>query len=164
VPRYAIAIGKTLGGSTIALIQGAMMLIFAPFLGVTLTPLMVLQLLGVMLLLSFALTSMGIALAARIRTMEGFQAVMQFVTLPMFMLSGAIFPLQNLPLWMDILTKINPVSYGVDPLRQIVLGSNLPEALVRTLSLYPISVDLAAVAAFGGVMIILAVYSFEKES
>lgn len=163
VSRLVVAIGKMLGGATVAMLQGMLILIFAPLLGIVLTPLVTLQLLGVMFLLAFALTSMGIAVAARVRTMEGFQVVTQFLMMPMFMLSGAVFPLRNLPEWMDVLVRINPVTYGVDPLRQIALRETLPPGVIASFALHPILVDVAVVLAFGVGMMVLAAWSFANQ-
>src|SRR5438876_257387 len=99
VPRWAVAVGKALGGSTTAMFQGTLMLIFAPFVGVELTPSTIAALFPVMFLTAFALSSLGLVVAARMKSMEGFQVIMNFVMMPMFFLSGALFPVTNLPGW-----------------------------------------------------------------
>ena len=96
MPRCAVAVGKALGGSTVAIIQSTVLL-FAPFVGVPLSPPMLIQVLRAVFLLAFALAALGVAIASRMRTMEGFQVVMNFVLMPMLFLSGAFFPLTNLP-------------------------------------------------------------------
>ena len=121
VSRAAVALGKTLGGATVATLQGTVIFVFAPFVGIRLTPLLVLQLWPIMFIGAFALSSMGIAIAARMRSIESFQMVNQFVMFPLIFLSGIFFPLQGLPAWMDVLVRINPVSYAVDPLRRLIL-------------------------------------------
>src|SRR5256714_12597066 len=113
IDRSAIAIGKTLGGSTQAMVQGLILLVLAPFIGVTLTPLAVLELLPLIFVLAFALTSMGVALAGGMKSMQGFQAVINFLMMPIFFLSGALFPLNNLPAWIAVLTHIDPAAYGI---------------------------------------------------
>lgn len=130
VPRYSIAMGKILGGSTTALIQGAifMVLAFTPWVyGFSLDTLWkVLAVLPLIVLLALSLTSLGVAIAARMTSMEGFPIIMNFLLMPLFFLSGAFFPLQGLPGWMNFLTKIDPLTYGVDALRGIMLrGLNL---------------------------------------
>jgi hypothetical protein len=80
-----------------------------------------LMMMMVMFLLAISLTGFGVVVAARMRSMEGFPIIMNFILLPMFFLSGAMFPLQNLPKWMQVLTKINPMSYAVDAVRGVAL-------------------------------------------
>jgi ABC-2 type transport system permease protein len=123
INRAAVALGKTLGGATVASLQGSLVLLLAPLVGIQLTVTMVLQILPVMLLGAFALSSMGVALAARMSSTQGFQLVSQFVIFPLVFLSGVFFPLQGLPTWMSWLVQFNPVSYAIDPLRRIVLGA-----------------------------------------
>lgn len=125
VPRSSVALGKIVGGSTTALIQGAIFLIlaFTPWVyGFSLDTLWkVLAVMPLIILMSLSLTSLGVAVAARMTSMEGFPIIMNFLLMPMFFLSGAFFPLQGLPRWMDVLTKIDPLTYGVDALRGIML-------------------------------------------
>jgi ABC-2 type transport system permease protein len=123
VSRNAVAIGKALGGSTQAVFQGCIVLLLAPLAGVTLTPLLVAQMLLLMFVLAFAMTSLGIVVASRMRTMEGFGVVVNLLMMPLFFLSGALFPLQGIPQWLKVLTRLDPATYGVDPLRRIVLLS-----------------------------------------
>lgn len=163
VPRVAVAIGKILGGATVSLLQATLILIFAPLVGIVLSVPVVLKMLAVIFLLSFALTSMGITIAGKVRSMEGFQVVTQFLMMPMFMLSGAVFPLRNLPPWMDALVKINPVTYGVDPLRQIALSETLSGEAVATFALHPVGTDIVVVVAVGLAMMGLAAWSFATQ-
>jgi ABC-2 type transport system permease protein len=150
--RWAVAVGKALGGSTVATLQGTLILLFAPIIGVSLPLLTILKLFLLMFLTSFTLTSLGIVIAARMKTMEGFQMIMNFFMMPMFFLSGALFPLSNLPQWMKALVRIDPLSYGVDILRYTVIGINQ----------YPVWQDLAVLGGLALVMISLAVYQFGK--
>ena len=162
ISRVAVAVGKTLGGATIALIQGIVILLFAPIFGVTLPLGVVLKLLPVMFLVAFALSAMGILLASRIKSMEAHQVVMQFLMFPMVFLSGVFFPVGNLPFWMGVLVKVNPATYGVDPIRQLVLGPQPTTLLDLTVLGHTMSIaeDLMVVAAFGVVMAVLAMWSF----
>lgn len=129
VPRSSVALGKIVGGATTACLQGLvlMVLMFVPtFFGFHLSTLYkVLLLIPVVLLLALGMTSLGVAIAARMTSFEGFPIIMNFILLPLFFLSGAMFPLQGLPGWMTFLTRINPLSYGVDMLRGIALR-NVP--------------------------------------
>jgi len=165
ISRASVAIGKTLGAATIALIQGILILLFAPLIGVSLSVWTVLALLPLMFLLAVSLGALGVLLATRIRSMEAFQATMQMLLFPMVFLSGAFFPLQGLPAWMDILVKINPATYGIAPIRQVVLGgapnsSYSINLLGHTLSLWN---DITILAVFGAVAILLAIWSFGNQ-
>lgn len=126
VPRTSVALGKIVGGATTAVLQGLifMLLMFVPsFFGFSFETLgKMLLLIPVVILLSLGMTAMGVAIAARMKSFEGFPIVMNFILLPLFLLSGAFFPLQGLPGWMNVLTKINPLTYGVDALRGIALA------------------------------------------
>ena len=166
IDRSAIAIGKTLGGATQAMIQGLILLVLAPFVGVTLSPAVVLEIVVLTFVLAFGLSAMGVALASYMRSMQGFQVVMNFLMMPMFFLSGALFPLVGLPSWMTVLTRLNPASYGIDPIRRTLLGSSgFPverfaiNIFDRTL---PIAVEAAIVLAFGLVMLAVAVRAFQR--
>ncbi len=153
ISRSTVALGKAFGGSTIAMIQGTMLLIFAPFVGVDLNFLMVLKLFIAMFLIAFSLTSMGIVVAARLKTMEGFQMIMNFLMMPLFLLSGAMFPLKGLPEWMNFLVRMDPLTYGIDILRYIVIGVHS----------YSLPYSLAMILSFGAVMISLAIYAFNRQ-
>jgi ABC-2 type transport system permease protein len=162
VSRVAVAAGKTLGGATIALIQGIVILLFAPLFGVALSPLVLLKLLPIMFLVACALSAMGVLLASRIKSIEAHQVVMQFLMFPMVFLSGVFFPVNNLPAWMGVLVKINPATYGVDPIRRLVLGEQPAGLFSLTVLGHTMSIaeDLMVVAAFGVVMAVLAMWSF----
>jgi ABC-2 type transport system permease protein len=168
VDRSAVAIGKALGGTTQAMIQGAVLLVLAPFIGVTLTLETVLLLVPFLFVLAFALSSMGVAIASRMTSMQAFQIVMNFLLMPMFFLSGSLFPLTNLPDWMAVLTRLDPVSYGMDPIRRVVLGAELPaqatDALGLTIggSVLPIWLEAGILLAFGVAMLGLAAYNFRR--
>ncbi len=170
IHRSAVAIGKTLGGASQAMIQGLVILVLAPLVGVKLTVVGVVELVPAIFLFAFALSALGVAVAARMRTMQGFQVVMNFLMMPMFFLAGALFPLTgNLPAWLLVLTRLDPASYGIDALRRIVLtASGLPSKVVHgfevtlfgwTVSLW---VELAVLFAFGLLMMGLAVYGFRQ--
>lgn len=175
INRASVAIGKTLGGATVATLQGTMVFIFAPLAGISFSPILLLQLWPIMFLGAFAMTSMGVALASRMRSTEGFQVVNQFVTFPMIFLSGAFFPLRDLPAWMAVLVKLNPMTYAVDPLRRIVLeGQQLPPQILDQLAELGLGValfgqqltvwhDLIIVIGFGIVMNGLAMYLFSRQ-
>jgi ABC-2 type transport system permease protein len=167
INRSAVAIGKTLGGATQAFIQGAILLMLSPLAGVKLTVIGVLELVPLMFLLAFSLSAMGTALGSRMRSMQGFQGVMNFLMMPLFFLSGALFPLAGLPAWMTVLTRLDPVAYGIDPIRRVVLeNSGVPQALVDRLGMTWFDRPLGAwqeaglVLVFGLVMLGIAIVNF----
>ena len=120
--RWAIMVGKAAGGSTVATMQGVIILALAGVVHVPYSPVLMLTLLGEMALAAFMLTSLGLMLASRIKQVESFQVVMQLFVLPMFFLAGAIFPLTGLPLWLAALTKIDPLAYVITPMRNAVFA------------------------------------------
>ncbi|HEY8394329.1 MAG TPA: ABC transporter permease [Thermaerobacter sp.] len=120
VSRAAIVLGKALGGSTVAVLQGTLLLLLAPLADVDLDAGRVLRLWAAMWPMALALTGLGLAIASRMSSMEGFQVVMNFLVMPMWLLSGAFFPLQGVPRWMEVLMRVNPLTYGVDALRGVV--------------------------------------------
>ncbi len=169
IDRSAIAIGKTLGGSTQAMVQGLILLVLAPFIGVTLTPLAVLELIPLIFVLAFALTALGVALATGMKSMQGFQAVMNFLMMPIFFLSGALFPLNNLPGWMTVLTRLDPAGYGIDPLRRVILGaSGVPAALTERLGMtiggqvLSLLAEVGLVLLFGAVMLLISIRTLRR--
>ncbi|MEQ1857748.1 MAG: ABC transporter permease [Longimicrobiales bacterium] len=166
IDRSAVAIGKALGGATQAMVQGLVLLLLAPLIGIDLSVGMVVALIPLVFVLAFALSSLGVAIASRMTSMQGFQMVMTFLMMPMFFLSGALFPLQGLPAWMDVLTRLDPAAYGMDPLRRVVLGSALPPEIVSRMGLtifgnvIPVPVEAAILLGFGGLMLMVAIRNF----
>jgi ABC-2 type transport system permease protein len=163
VSRTAVALGKVAGGSTVAMFQGILMLVFAPILGIKLTVGQLVALIGLMLLLAAVMTSLGILIAARQRTMEGFHMIMNFILLPLFFLSGAFFPLEGVPLWMDWVSRIDPVTYGIDPLRFVSLKESLPAAVLQGITLHPVETNIVVMAVFGLVFLTPAIWLFSKQ-
>lgn len=170
IDRSAVAVGKTLGGASQASFQGLVLLLLAPFVGVKLTPLAVLELVGLIFCMSFALAGIGVALAARMRSMMGFQFVLNFLVQPAFFLSGALFPVTGLPVWMTALTRVDPLSYGVDPIRRVVLSaSGVPDPVLDQLSMslgghvVPVLAEVGILLAFGLVLMVIAVVNFRHQ-
>ncbi len=156
VSRVSIAIAKALGGTTNSLAQAAILLLLAPLIGVHLSVGSVLALLGLAALLAFAISGLGILLASRMKSTESFGLVMQFLLFPLFFLSGAFFPLQSIPGWMRALTNINPLAYGVDAFRSVLLGSN------SIVLVHPLYVNILFLLGFSAVFMGLAVWQFQK--
>jgi ABC-2 type transport system permease protein len=122
VSRTTIFIGKTLGGMTTSIIQAAILLVIGLAIGMHYTPFSIVTIAVIIILLSFALTSLGLTIGSYIESLEGFQLIVSFVVFPLFFLSGALFPLNNLPGWLSILTMVDPATYAVDALRSTILG------------------------------------------
>lgn len=168
ISRSAVALGKALGGATQATVQGLVMLVFAPFVGVHLSALALVEVIPLLFLLAFSLTCFGVAVSARMRSLQGFQVMMNFLMMPMFFLSGALFPLQGLPAWMTVLTRLDPVAYGIAPVRSVLLGSaGLTPPLVDRFAAVtingtavPLLADVAILLGFGVVMLAIAMRSF----
>ncbi|MGN6615256.1 MAG: ABC transporter permease [Candidatus Nitrosocosmicus sp.] len=124
VNRSTIFIGKTLGGMTTSIIQAFILLLVGLFLGISYTPESIILITAIILLLSFALTSLGLAIGSFMESLEGFQLIVSFVVFPLYFLSGALFPLKNIPYWLLILTTIDPATYAVEALRTAMI--NIP--------------------------------------
>jgi len=158
VSRTSLVLGKAVGGGSVAVMQGIVLLVFAPFVGVHLTVPRVIAALFALLLLAFALTAFGIVLASRMERMESFQMVMALVLQPMIFLSGAIFPLERLPGWLAVPCRLNPATYGVDLARRALLGEH--QALTIAHHVVPIWGDVAIVLAFGVLLLAVATHFF----
>ena len=171
VSRSAIVVGKCLGGATIATFQGIIMLALAGLADVPYDPLLMITLVGELLLLAFTLTAFGVMMAARITQFQAFMALTQMLVLPLFFLSGALYPLTGLPTWLSILTRLDPLTYVVGPMRHAVFSHlNLSEAAQQSLSPaitwagweVPILLSLGIVTVMGLVMMGVAIVTFSK--
>jgi ABC-2 type transport system permease protein len=144
------------------------MLAVGPAVGVHLTPLTVLEVLPILFLLAFTLSAFGVSIAARMRSMQGFQVIMNFLLMPIFFLSGALFPVVGLPAWMTVLTRVDPVAYGIAPLRTAVLSTTgAPGALTHQLAsvtwfgyAVPSQLALGMLACLGAAFLAVAIRSF----
>jgi ABC-2 type transport system permease protein len=171
VRRWAIVVGKCLGGATVATFQGIIFLALAGVAHVPYDPLLLLTLVGELLLLSFTLTAFGVMMAARIKQIQAFMALTQLFVLPLFFLSGALYPLNGLPAWLTVLTRIDPLTYIVDPMRSAVFAHlSVSPLAVQTLSpgitwfgwVVPLGLSLAMVAFMGAAMLAIAIAEFRK--
>jgi ABC-2 type transport system permease protein len=151
VPRSALMLGRTLGGATVALIQGCLVLIvtiligFRPASWALLVPALL-----VMALIAVIFTAFGTAMGARIRDMQGFQLIMNFIIMPIFFLSGALFPLAGLPVVMYWIVRANPLAYGVDALRGLLINA----------SHFGLPLDLAVLMVVAAVLLSAGAYLF----
>jgi ABC-2 type transport system permease protein len=122
VRRSSIVIGKCLGGATVASFQGVIVICLAGLVHVPYDPVLILGIFGLQLLLAFAITAFGVMIAVRIKQMQSFMGVMQMVVMPMFFISGALFPVAGLPAWLAVLNRLDPLTYAVDPMRRMVFN------------------------------------------
>ena len=152
VARETIFIGKTFGGMTTSLVQISILVAVGGPIGIQLNAISITQIVAVVLLLSFALTSVGLTMGSYIESLEGFQLIVSFVVFPLFFLSGALFPLKNLPEWLSYLTIMNPVTYAVDALRNTMMLTSIHTFM------QDISILFAATVALG----LLGTFSFKK--
>jgi ABC-2 type transport system permease protein len=171
VSRAAIVIGKCLGGATIATFQGIIFLILAWYAHVPYNPVLIITLVGELLLLSFTLTAFGVMMAARIKQFQAFMALTQMLVMPLFFLSGALYPLSGLPAWLSVLTRIDPLTYIVGPMRHAVFNHlAIPAVFEQHLSpaitwagwAVPVALSLGIVAVMGLGMMAIAIAEFRK--
>lgn len=164
VARSGIALGKMLGATAIASIQGLILLGIASFVGVKLHWLLVPKLLVLMWLLAFAIAGIGLLIASVVKSIENFGVIMNFIVFPMFFLSGAFFPLTAVPGWMKLLTMANPLTYGVDAMRQVLLRPQVDTEVLSRLVLHPVALDGLVLIGFAAVFLSAAVVAFEKRN
>jgi ABC-2 type transport system permease protein len=173
VPRWAVAFGKILGGATVAIAQSLILIALAPFIGVGLSLAIVLQLLMMCFLISIAVTGLGVVIAASMRSMQGFQMLMNFLVMPLYFLSGAMFPVSSAPAWMKTLMTLDPLTYGVDGLRIIVLSAKMSSGGMVEQSLqeaarasglirWDLPFDAAIIALVGAFFVALAAIRFSR--
>jgi ABC-2 type transport system permease protein len=150
VSRTAIVLGKTFAGASVTLVQGLVAAAFAPLVDVDLGALDAVRLLAAMAVMALAVTALGVTVGSRMRTFEGFGVISNFVVLPLYFLSGGVFPPEGLPPWMRVLVTVNPVTYGVDLMRAAI---GQPHVFSSTLDVavqvaFALAMCLAALAAF----------------
>jgi ABC-2 type transport system permease protein len=171
VSRSAIVIGKCLGGATVATFQGIIILALAGAARVPYDPLLFLTVIGELLLLSFTLTAFGVMMAARIKQMQAFMALTQMLVMPLFFLSGALYPLNGLPTWLAVLTRFDPLTYIVSPMRHAVFSHlSVSPAAMSFLApnvtwdgwQVPIGLSLGIVAVMGAALLGVAIAEFQK--
>ncbi|SHN22982.1 ABC transporter permease [Gracilibacillus kekensis] len=131
ISRVSIAIGKMLGAATVSTIQGVILFLLIPFLGLSYSIYSLLLVIPFMFLLGAALSGVGLLFASMIKSTQGFQLIVQILVMPMVFLSGALFPINNMPFWLDVIVKINPVTYGVDVMKKIMIDVDSLSATVR---------------------------------
>jgi ABC-2 type transport system permease protein len=122
VSRSSIVIGKCFGGATVACSQGVIMILIGPLVGVHYSLTLIVGIFALQALLAFTITAFGVMIAVRIKQMQSFFGVMQMIVMPMFFISGALFPVAGLPAWLAVLNRIDPLTYAVDPMRRLVFS------------------------------------------
>lgn len=154
VPRYQILLGKALGGATVATLQGIAVLILTLLVGFTLPNLWVIPFsILIMFLIALFFTLVGITIASFLEDMHGFQLIMNFLVMPIFFLSGALFPLNNLSGPLKYLVELNPLSYGIDALRNVLLGTSFQ---------FGLGLDLSILVGLSAVVLIIGSYFFNR--
>ncbi|KAB2944419.1 MAG: ABC transporter permease [Candidatus Methanoperedens sp.] len=152
ISRASVFAGKMLGGATDAMVQVVYLIIIGFFISIPFTPLVILEAFLMLLLISIAMVSIGLVIGANLKSPEGFSLVINFVMWPMFFFSGALFPVSNLAPWLSAVTYINPLTYGVDAMRGIILGINH----------FPILLDAGVLVLFAAIMMEIGILSFRR--
>lgn len=150
--RTTVFIGKTFGGMTTSLFQVTIILAIGIALGINYDALTLLQIISIVLILSFCLTSLGLTFGSYIESLEGFQLIVSFVVFPLFFLSGALFPIDNLPAWLKFITLLDPATYSVDALRNSILH----------LGTYSFELDLVILLMFTFIITLIGIFSFKR--
>jgi ABC-2 type transport system permease protein len=154
ISRLSIVVGKCLGGATTAVIQGILVLLISFLLGVRVDLITFLILIPIMMLIALGIVGIGVAIASILESMEGFGLVMNFIIMPMFFLSGALFPINNLPNWLKAITFIDPVTYDVELTRYMMIG----------ISSINFMLSFIAVLGFTCLTLVIGAYLFNRRS
>jgi ABC-2 type transport system permease protein len=171
VRRSSLVIGKCLGGATVATFEGVIVMSIAGLVGVPYSLSLMLEIFALLLLLAFAVTAFGAMAAARVTQMQSFMALTQMVIMPMFFLSGALFPVTNLPQWLAILNRLDPLTYAVDPMRRAIFSHLDISAAARTALTpgvtwwgwhVPSLLEAGVVALLGLAMLAVAIVEFSQ--
>jgi ABC-2 type transport system permease protein len=171
VRRSSIVIGKCLGGATVACTQGVIFILVAPLVHVPYSVTLILGIFGLQLLLAYTITAFGVMIAIRIKQMQAFFGVMQIIVMPLFFISGALFPASGLPGWLTVLNRIDPLTYAVDPMRRLVFDHlHVSAAARRALDPgvtwwgwhVPALLEAGVVLALGLLMMGIAILEFSR--
>ena len=153
VSRLSIMFGRTLGGATVATLQGVLVLIIAVAAGFRpVSWLLVLPAVAIMLLIAILFSALGMAVASTLKDMQGFQLIMNFLVMPLFFLSGALFPLNNAPAALVVVAGFDPLSYGIDALRYFLISGGV----------FPLALDITILTAVAAAFLLLGAYLFSK--
>ena len=153
VPRLQLMIGKTLGGATVAVLQGLLVTVICLIAGFRPAHLATVPIaLGFMVLLAILFAALGMAIGSGLQDMQGFQLIMNFLVLPIYFLSGALFPLTGLPVVLSYVTKADPLAYGIDGMRNVLLGH----------SAFDPRLDLLILVVVGSILLVIGAQRFSK--
>lgn len=156
ISRFSVFLGKMLGDSTDAVIQGIIVFVLGLLLGIHLDIWTFFEALPIMILITFGLVGIGLTVASFIDSLESFGVIQSFINLPLFFLSGALFPIRgDVPNWLQIVSSFNPLTYGVDALRTVVLGNAWHP-------LQPLYFNLLVVCGFDALMITIGTIAFSR--
>ncbi|MGE5174537.1 MAG: ABC transporter permease [Betaproteobacteria bacterium] len=159
ISRLSIVIGKAVSGTLISVAQAVIILILVPFLGIHLTVMQFIEIVVLSVLVSFCITSLGILIAARLTSFDGFNIIMNFLVMPMLFLSGAMYPVTAMPFALRQLSLINPLTYGIDALKHVLLRNGAPPLGPE----FRLSLDLLIVTVISVTMLTLAALSFRRK-
>jgi len=171
VSTTAILTGKAVGGATVATLQSLVLLALAGLVGVPYSPVMMLELIGLLFLMAFMITALGLLLAARIKQIQAAMPIVQLIITPLMFLSGALFPLSGLPTWLAVVTHLNPMTYAVEPMRSVVFDHLDVDPATRAAFdpgiswggwPVPIGVQILVVVAFSVALLFAAVARFSR--
>ena len=158
ISRFSLFLGKMFGDSTDAMIQGVIVFVIAIGLGIHFTPTAFLLCLPIMLLITIGLVSVGLIIASFIGSLESFGAIQSFINLPLFFLSGALFPITGSNIqWLEIASRANPLTYGVDALKTVLLGEPYAPFQIQ-----PLFLDIAVIGVFDLIMILIGTWAFSR--
>ncbi|HKZ14613.1 MAG TPA: ABC transporter permease, partial [Solirubrobacterales bacterium] len=169
VRRSSIVVGKVLGGASVASLQGLILLALAWTVDVPYSVTLVLGVFALQLLLAFSITAFGVMIAARIKQIQSFMGVMQMIVTPMFFISGALFPSGDLPGWLAVLNRLDPITYAVSPMRTLIfnhldISAEAHQALNPPITWFgwavPIALQIFTVFALGMLMLGIAIAEF----
>ena len=163
IGRTGIVLGKAIGATMSGLLQVVIMLVLAPILGVTLTPQILLALIPFVIVLSLGLSGLGLLIATFMTSQQGFQLFIQLLIFPLIFLAGVFFPVNNVPIWLEIISKVNPLTYGVDAIRQVFLGANATLGVTVFGHTMSVLEEFVVVALLGGLLFGAAVVAFNRQ-
>ncbi|HUB30212.1 MAG TPA: ABC transporter permease [Terracidiphilus sp.] len=153
VSRLQIMIGRTMGGATVAVIQGLLVTAICLIAGFRpVNPWLVPVAIGFMIAIALVFAALGVAIGSSLQDMQGFQLIMNFLVLPIYFLSGALFPLVGLPAVLAFITRLDPLSYGIDGMRSVLLGH----------SAFSASLDITVLAIVGSILLLIGAHRFSK--
>jgi ABC-2 type transport system permease protein len=171
VSTAAILTGKCLGGASVATLQAVIVILLAGLVGVPYDPLMILELLVLLFIMSFMITALGLVLASRVKQVQSAMPLVQMIITPLMFLSGALFPLSRLPAWLTVVTHINPMTYAVEPVRAAVFDRLNMSAEARAILdpgiwwgsyQVPVLLQVGLVIAASLLLLLLAVKLFNR--